>query len=408
MSTTERAMLSIFEVPEMARRRGQRKGHLFERSGYWMLQYRVDSAEIDGAGKPKRARITVQVAPSSGPTGIGKRQAARVAWDEYLSRLDVMGTRPSSMRTLREFIEQRFEPDVMATLKPAGRVFYKAILWKHVLPAVGSTRLRDISVGQVQGLLNAKLKSGLSTQTVVHMRNCLSAVLRHAKAMQWYAGELPTAAVRLPEMRRKSRRAMAWTQVCDLAKALPEPCATLVIFLTLTGLRIGEAMGLRCCHLNLTAEPRIVDGQVIPPMGLVVRENYVLGRYQTLKTGTSYRTVPIPEWFAPRLASLATSPTASDAAVFSNLSCSGPIDQHNLAARMLKPVAKSLGMPWVSWHVFRHSNATLAEQGGFSVTERQRILGHAAEAMTMHYTQADLERLRGRLETMVDATKLVQ
>ena len=61
------AILSIFEGAEMARRRGQRSGHLYERSGMWMLRYRVDST--DG----QRERITVPIAHASGPEAIGKR-----------------------------------------------------------------------------------------------------------------------------------------------------------------------------------------------------------------------------------------------------------------------------------------------------------------------------------------------
>jgi len=247
----------------------------------------------------------------------------------------------------------------------------------------------------------------LSTQTVIHIRNCISAILRHAKAMQWYFGELPTTAVRLPAMTRKEKMALTWGQTCALANALSEPCATLVIFLALTGLRIGEAMGLRWKRVNLTQNPVIVDMEVIPPMSLLVRENYVLGNYQTLKTGTSYRTVPIPEWFAPRLLAVRVKPDGEPplnpaSPVFANGSGEHPIDQHNLAARVLKPAAKALKMPWVSWHCLRRTNATLADQAGLTISERQKMLGHATPAMSMHYTIPEIQAVRGRVETMVN------
>jgi integrase len=89
--------------------------------------------------------------------------------------------------------------------------------------------------------------------------------------------------------------------------------------------------------------------------------------------------------------------------VFVNSGKSAPIDQHNLAARVLKPAARKLGMPWVSWHSFRHANATLAEQAGISVVERQKILGHGSAAVTLHYTHADVERMRERMAAMVPA-----
>lgn len=392
--------LSIFEA--MSRRRGQRSGHLYQSSGNWMLRYRVDSADVFlDDGTPARDRITVTIARSTGPDAVSKREAERISWETYLSPLDSASTRPSSGKTLLEFVNKRFRPDVIETLKPSGKKHYEYLLSKHVLDLLGSAKLREITVERVQGALNLKGKT-LSTQTVVHIRNCISAILRHAKAMQWYFGELPTQAVRLPAMQRKVVYALTWGQVCQLANVLPEPCATLIIFLALTGLRIGEAMGLRWKRVNLTQAPVIVDMEVIPPMSLLVRENYVLGNYQTLKTGTSYRTVPIPEWFAGRMVALIPIGSTSTEAVFANSSMKAPIDQHNLAARVLKPAARALKMPWVSWHCLRRTNATLADQAGLTMSERQKMLGHASAAMTMHYTVPELAAVRGRVEAMVN------
>jgi integrase len=401
------AEATIFE--KMARTRGQKDGYIFERSGSWLGQYRVDSTEIDEkTGKPKRERVTVTIAASKGPEAVGKREARRIFRDEYLAQVNDSNMRPSSAKPLRDFVESRFYPDYLPTLKPTGQTFYRAILGKHVLPILGPVKLREITVERVQALLTLKGKT-LSTQTVVHIRNCLSAVLRFAKSLGWFMGELPTTGVRLPSMQRKERQAPTWDQVCGLARGLTEPCSTLVLFLTLTGLRIGEAMGLTWQRVNLTSQPKQMGLETLPPFSVAVRENYVNGKYGTLKTQGSVRNVPIPEWFVPRLASLRTAATESPetpAAVFANASGKAPIDQHNLAARVLKPAAKLLGMQWLSWHCFRHASATLANQAGVSVIEAQKFLGHAATAMTMHYTHADMDRLRGRMETMADPKKL--
>lgn len=392
------AECTLFE--KMARKRGQKTGHLYERSGNWLLRYWVDSADQQDpeTGKPLRERITVTVAPAKGPAAVGKREAQRIARTEYLDPVNSANMRPSSAKTLESFVSTRFYPDYLPTLKPSGIVFYRAILGKHVLPILGPLRLRDITRERVQQLLTLKGKT-LSTQTVVHIRNCLGAVLRYAESMGWFVGKIPTEGVRLPEMRRKARQAPTWEQVTQLAVALPESCSTLVLFLTLTGLRIGEATGLRWERVNLTPEPRLMGAEILPPFSVAVRENYVLGKYSTLKTQNAARTVPIPDWFVPRFASLRGD--VSRTVVFANSSGTAPIDQHNLAARVLKPAARRLGMPWVSWHSFRHANATLAEQAGISVVERQKILGHGSAAVTLHYTHADVERMRERMAAMV-------
>jgi integrase len=56
-------------------------------------------------------------------------------------------------------------------------------------------------------------------------------------------------------------------------------------------------------------------------------------------------------------------------------------------------------MPWRSWHTFGHTHATLSEQVGMSLSERQAQMGHA---MTMHYTHADLNGRRAGIEQLSD------
>jgi integrase len=401
---------TIFE--KMARTRGQKDGYVFERSGSWLGQYRVDSTEIDEkTGKPKRERVTVTIAASKGPGAVGKREARRIFRDEYLTQVNASNMRPSSAKPLRDFVESRFYPDYLPTLKPSGRTFYRAILGKHVLPILGPVKLREITVERVQALLTLKGKT-LSTQTVVHIRNCLSAVLRFAKSLGWFMGELPTTGVRLPAMKREERKAPTWDQVCSLSQSLSEPCSTLVLFLTITGLRIGEAMGLIWERVNLTSQPKQMGLETLPPFSVAVRENYVNGKYGTLKTQGSVRNVPIPEWFVKQISALASNAT-SGAPVFVNATGSGPIDQHNLAARVLKPAAANCGLgkwvekngkrvpeSWISWHTFRHAWATMTDSLNLTMAERMKILGHSAAAVTMGYTHPEFEAVRAKLASL--------
>ena len=188
-----------------------------------------------------------------------------------------------------------------------------------------------------------------------------------------------------------------------LSRALPEPCATLVLFLTLTGLRIGEACGLRWKHVNLTGRAVLVNAEMLPPLSIGVREAFVMNRYQTLKpSAAGKRTIPLPEWLADRMRTLPRYRTTD--AVFANLGGTAPLDQHNVARRVLKPTAEALGnafmdgsKAWVSWHSFRHTWATLSDQLGLSQTERMRLLGHSNASVTAGYTHPELEQMRTKL-----------
>lgn len=73
---------------------------------------------------------------------------------------------------------------------------------------------------------------------------------------------------------------------------------------------------------------------------------------------------------------------------------------------MADKTAFGVNLPWVSWHSFRHSNASFADQVGLTVVERQRVLGHASDRMTMHYSHADVDLVREKMERM--AARLVE
>jgi integrase len=390
----------------------------------WYLQYRVDTPDVDDKGKPKRAKIAVQLGPSKGKGAIGRRQAERLAADQYISKLDQSAIRPGSMVTLQAFVDRRFEPDWIQSLKPTGQTFYRSILKKHVLPALGALQLREVTLGHVQQLIRACQVKKLSGQTCIHVRNCTSAIFRHALHLGLWSGPLPTEGVRMPEKRAKERRALTWEQACAVSRRIPEVVRTkhvswqagkrgavldreateisaLVLVLSATGLRIGEAMGLRWRRVNLTTLPVVMDGELLPSFSLAVRENYVMGRYQTLKTEGSRRIIPLPTWVCDLLRPMASRLewAMPDDPVWAG-SAGRPLDQHNAARRVLKPAAALEGLPWVSWHCFRHTNATLADAAGLTVAERQKVLGHAGAQMTMRYTHTEIERVRGLLETM--------
>lgn len=57
-----------------------------------------------------------------------------------------------------------------------------------------------------------------------------------------------------------------------------------------------------------------------------------------------------------------------------------PVDAHNILNRHLKKIGKSLGMQWLSWHCFRRTHTTLADELGMDFQDRQAIMGHASVA----------------------------
>lgn len=417
--------LDIERAEHAERRRGQRTGVLYQRGEWWFLSYRDYSKyRTNKKGELVPERPTVRIGPCRGIGKMTEKQAQRIAWDLYLSKVDLAYLGQASRETVKEFVEKKFEPDCVWTLKPSGKSHYRHLLKNHVLPALGVFELREVNLSIVQDLLRAKVNDGLSVQTVVHVKNAISAVFRHAKRLKAFSGDLPTEGVRLPPLVHAEKQALTLPQVEALAAWIGRPDETkerrkhssapdlarvefatqqlsaLVIILAHTGLRIGEAMGLRWKRVNLTDQPAIVDGESVPAYTLAVRENFVRGQYGTLKSRSSRRNIPLSSevWYQFSRLQAAAASAAPDAPVFAGRESGKPLEAHNIASRFLKPAAKRAGCPWVSWHILRHTAATLADQVGLSVSERQRVLGHAAGSMTLHYTHAEIEQMRGRME----------
>ena len=162
---------------------------------------------------------------------------------ELLSKLDAGVCAPHSAVTVANFVEQRFLPDHVALLKRSGRSHYEAML-KHVLPGLGTLRLKDITAADIQKLVSSMLSQGYSVQTVKHVRTIVSAIFTHAKRLGWHTGENPAKLVRLPEMVRKESHALGFEQAIAALAALRSPAREMVLFAILTSMNIAEICGL--------------------------------------------------------------------------------------------------------------------------------------------------------------------
>lgn len=90
--------------------------------------------------------------------------------------------------------------------------------------------------------------------------------------------------------------------------------------------------------------------------------------------------------------------TAADDFVFCT-SKGTPLSPKNLYNRVLAPACDALRLPRVSWHYFRHANATLLGEVGESLKTAQVILGHSDLETTLNtYMHAIPDSQRRALE----------
>jgi integrase len=300
----------------------------------------------------------------------------------------------------REFVKARFEPDVIRHLKLAGRKGYKYLLQRHVMPVVGDCRLSEITFETVQdGIVQKMLDAGYAVQTARHVRQVMNAVFKHAVRTRQFAGTLPTFGIRFPEMKRKPRHALSVPQARAVIQAFKNPFRAMALVSMTTSMNLAEMCALRWKRLNLSAEPVLSEGEIIPAYSVAVRENFYQGEFGSPKTVNRKRCVALPQASAAALEGLRSTTRFSgpDDIVFATRNGT-PHLASNLRYRVIKPVGESLGLPWLNWHCFRNTYATLGEQLGIALSDRQAQMGHGTVWMTQEYTVSDIERRRAGSE----------
>jgi len=155
--------------------------------------------------------------------------------------------------------------------------------------------------------------------------------------------------------------------------------------LAATGLRISEAIALQWRHVqfdgsspHVKVRRRIVQGHVGPP-----------------KSRHARRDVPIPHGLVRELRQWRqqTEWPGDEDPVFPSATGT-PMMAGNLAHRVLEPAREEAGVPWVGFHAFRHTCASMLFASGRNAVQVQRWLGHHSAAFTLsryvHLLDGDL------------------
>lgn len=288
-----------------------------------------------------------------------------------------LASKPSVEMTFSELVG-RSEQAVVPTLKVTTANYCQKLLRAHITPAFGQQQISAIGRYEVEVFLAEQAKK-YARNSLRGMRVSLGRVLSWAVACKWLESN-PCAGVKLPRAgKRVVRTVLKPEQVIGIARRLQEPYATLVLFLAVTGLRIGEAIGIKWSDF---------DGDVLH----VCRTIYE-GKPDTTKTDGSDRSLPIPALLLERIRSL-----GGKEWVFRSRE-NTPVNPGNALKRYIRPVARELGISLGGWHDFRHTLTTGLLRSGVSAKVVSEILGHSDVQITLDvYDHPEIENFREPLE----------
>lgn len=295
---------------------------------------------------------------------------------------------------------------------PTTLDLYRGQLERIVLPGLGQLRLMECTPGQIDmffaGLASRRTRTGtlFSAKYRRSIRDVVKQILDQA-VLHGVLPSNPTAFIEQIEdpRRRKQPRALTpeerrrlftWLAATDddpaVAKAQAEArrldLPDLITLMIGTGLRIGEAVGLRWRDVDLEGVPMTqTDGSLTLQPILAVTGNIVRVKGQGLlrhagKTEKALRIVPLPRFVADMLAARQPDDVDPDWPVFATVGKNGRgvtwRDPRNVSGDLLA-MRKAMGVDWkLTSHTFRRTAATIWHDSG-TLSNRQSadLIGHS-------------------------------
>jgi integrase len=279
-------------------------------------------------------------------------------------------------------------------LKPSSYRPLEATWRLRVQPRWGAVSLGDIRPSAVQSWItdlgrDTDGRKGLGASVVQRSHQVLAAILADAVRDRMIATN-PAAGTKLPRKTRKRPVYLTHRQVAALAEA-SGPHGPLVLLLAYTGLRWGEATGLRVRDLDMLRKRATVSENAV-----WVGSEVFVGTPKTHKA----RAVPLPAFLLPELARQCEGKGREDL-LFPGED-GGYLGRSHTGSGWFDKAVTRAKLPKVSPHDLRHTAASLAVSAGANVKAIQRMLGHASAAMTLDlYADLfddDLDAVAARLD----------
>ena len=379
--------------------------NLYLESGFWKLRIDLDSIYKHGL-EEKLWRDPAWIGPATGPDRLTRKQVEQAAWDNFLARLSPAMLARKSAMTIADFVQSKFVPEHVMLKGAAGRTHYQALL-KHVLqpedverifqvdmersrnklkaipdwPYLSTMRLGAVQPDDVKKLLVAALERGYSTQTVIHIRNVVSAIYSHAQREHCYIGDNPASLVTVPGMNRKEAHALTIAQTRAVLELMRYPEREMALIALLTDMNVAEICGLQWKYVNLSEASAGSNGQTVAPRTISIRKQWYRGALSEVQRVRA-RDLPIPGALVPVLLKLSRRPRFTEPGDFVFVSLAGtPVNETNIASRRLKIIGEQLHMPWLSWQVFRRTHKIFRQNLG---AEYQIQVGMAVSQLTTY------------------------
>ncbi len=288
-----------------------------------------------------------------------------------------------------EFADKWLQDYAAGSVKPLTLRRYRSIVSCYLKSAFAGFLLADISTEHVQGFLSRALRERrVAPRTVNQALAVLKVMLKHAK--RWhYLRENPSEGVKPLRVEPKEMDYLKPNEVRLLLQQADEPYRTLFLTAILTGMRLGELLGLQWGDIDWTANLIHVRRSLYWCDGDELAEapqkdvDAVSWRFSTPKSRRSIRAIVM----SPRLREALefhriNGPESPQGLVFCTRQGT-PMDRPNMVRREFWPTLARARLRRVRFHDLRHTYTSLLIAQGAHVKFIQSQLGHSSVQTTI-------------------------
>ena len=306
--------------------------------------------------------------------------------------------------TVGEYLNHWLATVVKPNLAPKTHQGYELIVRRHIIPAIGSKKLRTLAVIDVRNLVQVLQQQGLGRRSVQYTHAVLRAGLQNAMRDELVMRNVAKL-VRIPAPRYEVGLGLSVGRArLLLTSSKSDRLHALYVVAVYLGLRRAELVGLRWEDLDL-------DRGVLSVNHTLQR---VDGKLRLLppKTRTSKRSVPLPAPVVDALRQhqvrqarerLKVGPKWVDSGMVFTSGIGTPLDPDNLS-RSWYAVRSALGEPLPRFHDLRHTCVSLLLAEGVPPHIVQQIAGHSTIGVTMTiYAHASLDEKRAAMQRLGEA-----
>ena len=348
------------------------KGYVYRKKNRWYVRYYDYALQEDCSIK------RVQTARSIAPVchEFRTKRVVMPLVSEVLAEVNTNQLSPEGALSLERFMEENYLPYVSRQKRPSTFTGYRNMWRCYLKQTCGRVRLRDFRTRDGEQILAeiAKQKQ-LGRNTLLHIKNLLSAAFKHAKRLGAINGVNPIQDVSIPKAKPTAETyAYSVEEIFSMLSVLSYPASTIVATAAFTGLRRSELRGLQWENYR--------EGALWVTQS--VWERFV----SEPKTERSKGVVPVIKPLAKLLEAhrrVQGNPQTGFMFVSRNYGGSKrAVDLESLLKWQIKPKLEENKLIWRGWHAFRRGLATNLHRLGVPDKTIQAILRHSNLSTTMN------------------------